>query len=65
MGVKLGKGEFPQGHGPDDFECFGPAAVADDQFDGTRICDMVLVGLLPVGKDRGDKSRLPVCPMLK
>jgi len=40
MGVKLGKGEFPQGHGPDDFECFGPAAVADDQFDGTRICDM-------------------------
>jgi len=40
MGTKLGKGEFPQGHGPNDFECFGPAAVADDQFDGTRICDM-------------------------
>jgi len=40
MGSKLGKGEFPTNHSADDFECFGPAATKDDEFKGTRICDM-------------------------
>lgn len=40
MGEKLGKREFPSGHGPDDFECFGPPATKDGEFAGTRICDM-------------------------
>jgi predicted DNA-binding WGR domain protein len=40
MGRKLGKSEFPSGHGPNDFQCFGPAATKDGEFEGTLICDM-------------------------
>src|SRR5215468_5844088 len=40
MGVKLDKNSFPSGHGPNDFECFGPPANHDGEFDKTRICDM-------------------------
>jgi len=41
--VQLGKqqlGTFPEGSSPNDFQCFGPPATRDGQFDGTRICDM-------------------------
>lgn len=40
MGDKLGKKEWPSGHGADDFECFGPPAEQDGQFANTKICDM-------------------------
>jgi hypothetical protein len=40
MGVKLGKGEYPGGSSPDDFQCFGPPATQDGQFDAVKICDM-------------------------
>jgi hypothetical protein len=40
MGRKLEKREWPSGHGPDDFQCFGPPATVDGQFAGTRIVDM-------------------------
>lgn len=40
MGVKLEKNSFPKGHSPDDFECFGPPATHDGDFEKTRICDM-------------------------
>ena len=40
MGTKLTKGEYPSGHSPDDFKCFGPPATEDGQFEGTLICDM-------------------------
>jgi len=40
MATKLGKGEYPGGSGPDDFECFGPPATKDGQFGGTKIADM-------------------------
>jgi len=40
MGSKLGKGEFPSGHSPADFKCFGPPATVDGSFEGTMIADM-------------------------
>ena len=40
MGTKLGKREIPGGHSKDDFECFGPAATKDGDFDGTKIADL-------------------------
>jgi len=40
MASKLPKNTFPTGHGPNDFECFGPPAVKDGEFEGTMICDM-------------------------
>lgn len=40
MGDKLGKREYPKGHGADDFECFGPPAESDGNFANTKICDM-------------------------
>ncbi len=40
MGHKLEKGQYPAGHGPADFKCFGPAATQDGQFDTVKICDM-------------------------
>ncbi len=40
MGIKLGKSEFPRGSGPNDFQCFGPPATEDGQFDKCKICDM-------------------------
>lgn len=40
MGVKLGKSSYPSGHGPDDFECFGPAATKDGEFNSVMIADL-------------------------
>ncbi len=40
MGEKLRRGEWPADHGPDDFECFGPPATHDGDFDTAMICDM-------------------------
>ena len=39
MGQKLDKGAYPTGSGPNDFQCFGPAATEDGQFDN-KVCDM-------------------------
>ncbi|QDU92977.1 WGR domain-containing protein [Lignipirellula cremea] len=41
--VDLGKqpaGMFPEQSGPADFQCFGPPATRDGEFDQTRVCDM-------------------------
>lgn len=40
MGRILDKGAFPNGSGPNDFQCFGPAATKDGEFDANKICDM-------------------------
>lgn len=40
MGTKLGKRELPAKHSVNDFECFGPAALQDAKFEGTKIADM-------------------------
>ena len=40
MGNKLDKSTFPVGHTAADFECFGPPATKDGEFEGTCICDM-------------------------
>jgi len=41
MATKLGRKKFPTGHGPDDFQCFGPPATKDGEgIIGTMICDM-------------------------
>lgn len=39
MGTKLGKDTLPSGHTPDDFECFGPPATKDGEFDTVKIAD--------------------------
>lgn len=39
MGTKLDKSSYPSGHGPNDFQCFGPPATKDGEFAGTLICD--------------------------
>jgi hypothetical protein len=39
MAKKLAQKTFPSGHGPDDFQCFGPAATKDGEFADTRISD--------------------------
>jgi predicted DNA-binding WGR domain protein len=40
MGVKLGKGEFPNGSSANDFQCFGPPAIKDGEFDSVKIADL-------------------------
>ena len=40
MAKKLSRKAFPSGHSSDDFECFGPSAVSDGEFAGTKIADM-------------------------
>lgn len=40
MAVKLEKGSFPAGHGPNDFVCFGPPATEDGKFDGIYLADL-------------------------
>jgi len=40
MGSKLDKDTFPETAGPNDFQCFGPPATRDAEFETTRICDM-------------------------
>ncbi len=31
---------FPENAGPNDFDCFGPPATRDGEFENSRICDM-------------------------
>ncbi len=40
MATKLPKRQFPACHGPDDFECFGPPAVKDGEFEDTGVADL-------------------------
>jgi predicted DNA-binding WGR domain protein len=40
MATKLGKNEYPSGHSAGDFDCFGPVATKDGEFDGTKLADM-------------------------
>lgn len=40
MAKKLSKKTYPSGHGPSDFECFGPAATADGDFSDVMIADL-------------------------
>lgn len=40
MGKKLGKGIYPENSGPNDFQCSGPPAINDGQFDGCKIADL-------------------------
>ncbi len=40
MAFKLIKGQYPDGHGPNDFECFGPIATEDGQFDSCKLADL-------------------------
>lgn len=40
MGSKLEKSAYPSGTGPADFECFGPIATEDGNFDSCRLADM-------------------------
>src|SRR5687767_681355 len=40
MGIKLAKDSFPGGASPEDFQCSGPPATRDGEFETTRICDM-------------------------
>lgn len=40
MGIKLGKSELPSGHTREDFKCFGPTAINDGAFEGTRVADL-------------------------
>ena len=40
MAHKLAKDSFPGGSSADDFQCFGPPATKDGEFDSVKICDM-------------------------
>lgn len=40
MATKLGKSEYPLGTGPNDFQCFGPPAVTDGEFESVKVADM-------------------------
>jgi hypothetical protein len=40
MGTKLSKDTYPAHSNPNDFQCFGPPAIKDGEFDGVKICDM-------------------------
>jgi len=40
MARKLDKSSYPTGHGPNDFECFGPPALNDGEFNSCKIADM-------------------------
>jgi len=40
MSKKLGKSSYPAGHGASDFQCFGPPALEDGNFDTCKIADM-------------------------
>jgi predicted DNA-binding WGR domain protein len=37
---KIAKSSYPQGHSEYDFECFGPPATKDGEFDGCKIADL-------------------------
>ena len=40
MGTKIEKGTYPNGSGPNDWQCFGPPATQDGDFDTCKIVDM-------------------------
>src|SRR5271154_5092365 len=40
MGTKLTKDTYPENAGPGDFQCFGPPATRDGEFDAVKICDL-------------------------
>lgn len=40
MGTKLAKDTFPGGAAPTDFECFGPPATKDGDFESVKIADL-------------------------
>ncbi len=40
MGTKIEKGTFPDGSGPNDWQCFGPPATVDGDFTTCKIADM-------------------------
>ena len=40
MAIKFGRKELPPGHSREDFECFGPPAVKDGEFDNCMIADL-------------------------
>jgi hypothetical protein len=40
MGTKLAKNTYPENSGPEDFQCFGPPALTDGEFDNVKIADM-------------------------
>ena len=40
MSAKLEKGTYPENSGPNDFQCFGPPALHDGDFDKCKIADM-------------------------
>ena len=40
MARKLDKSSYPSGHGLNDFQCFGPPALSDGDFDTCKIADM-------------------------
>ncbi len=40
MAAKLAKDTYPDQSSPGDFQCFGPPATRDGDFDTVKICDM-------------------------
>lgn len=40
MARKLDKSAYPAGHGPNDFQCFGPPAMEDGNFESCKIADL-------------------------
>jgi hypothetical protein len=40
MANKLSKDTYPHGAAPGEFQCFGPPATRDGEFDSVKICDM-------------------------
>lgn len=40
MSTKLDKGVYPENSGPNDFQCFGPPAMHDGEFENCKIADM-------------------------
>ena len=63
MMVKFGRGEYPPSHGPNDFECFGPAATEDGNFDSSKICDMGC--FTQDGKDSNKYYHAAICKSKK
>lgn len=56
MAKKLPIGEFPAGSGPDDFEVFGPPAIRDGEFTGTKIADFGFFDQPVYGEERTKDS---------
>ena len=40
MATKLSKDTYPEKSTPEDFQCFGPPATRDGEFENVKICDM-------------------------